>query len=158
MGHLFKQVDDAYGHFRGTEVIAPVVVDALAAGGTIVFIVIHIEVAQADLGADIHAVAHDPLVTVGKAAAVKAALVAVIFHGAEREVAEIVGTRHAVDAEEMSLERFTQPVTVFRLDEPVFHLAVILESKRIVVAADGDTHILMETVFETDVRSGCQPI
>lgn len=155
---LFKQVDDAHGDFRWAEVIAPVVVDALAAGLAIEFIVIHIQVAQTDLGADIHPVAHNPLVTVGETAAVKVALVAVVLHGTEREVAEVVAARHAVDAEEVAFERFAQPVTVFRLNQPVLHLTVVLESKWIVIATDSDTHILMEAEFKSKVRGGRQPI
>ena len=110
MGHLFKQVDDAYGHFRGTEVIAPVVVDALAAGGTIVFIVIHIEVAQADLGADIHAVAHDPLVTVGESATIQLPLETIVFEDTQREITKIKDTARGMYTP-VSYTHLTLPTT-----------------------------------------------
>ena len=133
-------------------------VDALAARGAIIFVVIEAEVAQADFGADVDAVAGNPLVTVGEAAAIERAFVAVVFHGTEGKVAEVVGGSHAVKPEVVTFEGFTQPVAELRLNEPMFHLTVVLVSERVKVAVDGNAQVLMETVFESDVRGGRQPI
>lgn len=79
----------------GPEITAPVNVDTFAAGDTVIFVIVQTEIPQTDFGTDIQTVAHNPLVTVGEAAAVEVAFVAVVFHGTEREVTEIIGPRHS---------------------------------------------------------------
>lgn len=133
-------------------------VDTFAAGDTVIFVIVQTEIPQTDFGTDIQTVAHNPLVTVGEAAAVEVAFVAVVFHGTEREVTEIIGPRHSVDAEVMAFEGLAQPVTELRLYEPVLHLTVVLESKWIVIAVDGDTQVLVEAEFKSHIRCTGQPV
>ena len=132
---LFKQIDDTHGDFRRTEVVASIVVYTLATRLAIEFVVIHTPVTQPDIGTDIYPVTHDPLVTVTETATIETAFIAVVFHLTEREIAEIIAARHVVNSEKVAFESFAQPITVFALDKPVLHLAVVLESKRIIIAA-----------------------
>ena len=126
--------------------------------GTIILVKLRVDIAYADIGLNIPALAQKPGVAVGDACACSPALIAMILSrlAAKRnpDSADIVIDIACVNAEEMSVEAFTKPITVLRHHHPMLQLlvAILVESPRIVATRDVKGGVLTKTEFHAKVR------
>ena len=154
------QVDGGLG---GAEVVVVPFLLHSAAGGAGVSLVVQVDIAQAEGEFHAPAASQQEVVAVGEAAAYAPALVAAVLQ--RREEAEgqfdargVELPAQQVAADEVSVERLAEPITVFGLHNPMLQLLGVRIFPRLEAGHEAQGGFGVESNIHTHVGSAGAPI
>ena len=131
---LFYDVYNVYSYLSRSEIILVSAVEFAATMTAVVLVVIDTGITYADGSFHAPAFIEYPLVTIRDAGPIKITLITMMPQAEDVQIANVEIGIMSVQAKEMSVEPFAQPVTKFRLYHPMLDLLMIREFPGIIVA------------------------
>ena len=161
---LFDYVYQGDARLGRAEIMLVLVALELAASGTLVLVVLRVDVAQTDRGFEVPAFTQNPRVAIRQSETRSPALITVILRGLalkrDSHATDVVERVTAVQAEEMAVIAFTEPVAELRHYHPVFDflVLVLIQRPRVVGAREVKGRAFAQPKFQTQVGRGTRPI